>query len=166
MSILFNAGDVFDIAIQIERNGAAFYRKAAELVAEKESREELLDLATMEDGHEMTFSELRRQLVEAEDPGDWFEQGGDEALYLENFAQGRVFDMTRDATQWLAPSTPLRDILRFALDRERDSIVFFVGMRDVVPASLGANQIDAIIKQEMGHVTLLSKRLAALDATR
>jgi hypothetical protein len=29
MGILFTAGEVFDIAIQIERNGASFYRKAA-----------------------------------------------------------------------------------------------------------------------------------------
>lgn len=161
MSILFNAGDVFDIAIQIERNGAAFYRKAAELAADAGSRTELQELAAMEDGHEIVFSELRRQLVEAEDPGDWFEQGGDEAQYLENFAAGRVFDMTRDATAWLMPSTPLKDVLRFALERERDSIVFFVGIREVVPESLGASQIDAIIKQEMGHVALISKRLAA-----
>jgi len=35
-------------------------------------------------------------------------------------------------------------------------------MRDVVPAHLGRDKLDDIIKEEMGHIRLLSKELMEL----
>ena len=63
MTMPFNASEVFDIAVDIERDGAAFYRKAMGLVADEEMREELRQLAEMEDPHEMTFTSLKKQFV-------------------------------------------------------------------------------------------------------
>jgi hypothetical protein len=34
-------------------------------------------------------------------------------------------------------------------------------MKDLVPESLGQKRLDGIIKEEMGHITLLSKELVA-----
>ena len=47
----FNAEEIFKIAMRIEENGAAFYRKAADLQADAENKKLLLQLAVMEDGH-------------------------------------------------------------------------------------------------------------------
>ena len=49
MGITFNAEEILDIAEQIERNGANFYRKAAENVAEEEHRNILTGLEATED---------------------------------------------------------------------------------------------------------------------
>ena len=35
-------------------------------------------------------------------------------------------------------------------------------MKDLVPESLGKDRMDAIIKEEMGHIKILSQKLAAL----
>ena len=164
MSILFNAGEIFDIAIQIERNGSAFYRAAAEAVADATARAELLELAKMEDGHEVVCKVLKDQMIAAAEPPEWTEDEQEAARYLENFTSGKVFDMTIPTSLQISEKTALREILESALQRERDSIAFFAGMQTLVPAAQGAAKISAILLQEMGHVTLIGKRLAELDA--
>ena len=59
MSITFNADEIFAMAIEIEQNGAKFYRKAAENAATEKIKEMLLGMATMEDGHEKGFKAIR-----------------------------------------------------------------------------------------------------------
>ena len=59
--ITFNADEIFEMAGQIERNGARFYRKAAER-ADGECREMLLRLAAKEEDHERTFAAMRAEL--------------------------------------------------------------------------------------------------------
>ena len=58
--------------------------------------------------------------------------------------------------------TSLKEILKSAIEAEKDAIVFYLGMRDAVPDQLGKDKMDAIIKEEMGHVRLLSKQLVPL----
>jgi len=48
----FNADEIFEMAEQIERNGASFYRKSAESIDDPAEKKLLLDLAAMEDEHE------------------------------------------------------------------------------------------------------------------
>jgi rubrerythrin len=35
----------------------------------------------------------------------------------------------------------------------------YLGMKDVVPDHLGKKKLDDIIKEEMGHISLISKKL-------
>ncbi len=58
----FNADEIFEMAEQIEKNGASFYRKSAEAIADTGAKKLLLDLAAMEDEHEKTFADLRKGL--------------------------------------------------------------------------------------------------------
>ncbi len=62
--ITFSADEIFEIAEQIERNGANFYRKAAES-AEGDNRNLLLRLAKMEDDHEKIFATMRAEFAKA-----------------------------------------------------------------------------------------------------
>lgn len=156
MSILFTPKEVFDIAVQIERNGAAFYRKAAAETSDLQVREELLELASMEDGHEAAFTELRQALPQNGDEAEWLDSEGDAAVYLQSFAAGQVFDVAQAA---LPAGAPLAAILHFALERERDSVVFFVGMEEFMPEGPGRTKVEVIIRQEMLHIATLNRRL-------
>ncbi|MCH7559530.1 MAG: rubrerythrin, partial [Planctomycetes bacterium] len=60
MVMPFNADEVFEMAEQIERNGAKFYRAAAKKFPELS--QVLSDLAVMEDEHEKTFAAMRAEL--------------------------------------------------------------------------------------------------------
>ena len=62
MTRTFNAIEVFEIAEQIERNGAAFYRKAAELFDDSDAAGIFARLADWEIRHEAIFADMRKQL--------------------------------------------------------------------------------------------------------
>jgi len=161
MSMLFTPGEVFEIAIEIERNGAAFYRKTAAGTEDAPARHELLELAAMEDSHEITFTELKRDLVGDEPVIEWFDVDSEAVIYLQNFAAGQIFDMTKNMD--VAAGTPLPEVLQFALQRERDSVVFFLGLKEMMPADDKRALVDTIIKQEMGHISLLGRRLLEIS---
>ena len=84
-------------------------------------------------------------------------------LYLRALAEGRVFDLQADPSALLSGSETLDSILKTAIGLEKDSIIFYIGIKDVVPADLGKNRIDAIIREEMTHITILDRELAALQ---
>ena len=91
MGFDFNADDIFEMAEQIERNGAKFYRTAAEKVADSSAKELLLWLAGMEDEHEKTFALLRADLSKKEKAATVFDPEGESALYLRALADIEVF---------------------------------------------------------------------------
>ena len=158
--IRFNADEIFEMAEQIERNGARFYRKAAES-AEGASRDLLVRLAAMEDDHEKTFAAMRAELAEAETRPLTFDPNDEAARYLQAMADGEVFSVDPSAS--LSGREPLGDILSTALGLEKDSIVFYQSMKVMVPEKAGKEKIEAIIKQEIGHVLDLTEQLRGLD---
>ena len=63
MSILFNADEALAMAEQIERNGAKFYARAAEIVEAEAVKKLLGDLAEWEEGHEKLFTFFRCKFI-------------------------------------------------------------------------------------------------------
>ena len=156
MSYDFNADDVFEMAEQMERNGGKFYRMAADKTADSANKEFLLELAAMEDRHEKTFKAMRAELSKKEKASTVFDPEGEAGLYLRALADTRVFFEKEIDVSSMKP------ILKSAIEAEKDSIVFYLGMQEAVPEDLGKGRIDHIIKEEMGHIKLLSKKLIEL----
>ena len=156
MSYDFNADDVLEMAEQLEKNGGKFYRAAAESTNDPDNKEFLLELAAMEDQHELTFKAMRGELSEKEKESTVFDPDGEAALYLRALADTRVF-FEKEMNV-----TSMKAILKSAITAEKDSIVFYLGMKEAVDESLGKGRIDHIIKEEMGHIKLLSGKLVAL----
>jgi len=154
MSYDFNADDIFEIAQQMERNGAAFYRDAAGSVDDSSVKEFLLEFAAMEDEHEKTFIELRKELTAAEKTPTVFDPNNESGLYLKALADTRVFFKKE------IDISTVEGIFKSAITAEKDSIVFYLGMKDLVPGALGKDKMDDIIKEEMGHIKILSQKLA------
>lgn len=151
----FNADDIFEMAEQLERNGATFYRTAAEKVSDENEKTLLLKLAAMEDDHEKTFSQMRKELSASEKAATVFDPEGEAGQYLKALADTRVFFQKEIDT------SSMEAILKDAITAEKDSIVFYLGMHEAVPENLGRSRLDGIIKEEMGHIRLLSKELVA-----
>lgn len=156
MTYDFNADEIFEMAEQIERNGASFYRRSAESIAEPAEKKLLLDLAAMEDEHEKTFAGLRAGLSEKEKFTTLFDPEGETALYLRALADTRVFFEKK------IDMSSMEEILKKAILAEKDSIAFYVGMKEIVPVNSGKTKIDAIIKEEMVHIKVLSSKIIAL----
>ena len=160
MGMPFNADEVFEMAEQVERNGAKFYRAAAQQIPEL--RKVLLDLAAMEDEHLKTFAAMRAQLSAPEQEPPVFDPDGEAQMYLRVMADGYVFDVKTDPAEQLTGRETPEDILQTAIGMEKDSIAFYVGLKEAVPPRAGRGKVEAIIKEEMGHIVTLTEKLGTL----
>ena len=110
----------------------------------------------MEDEHEETFKALRAELSENEKVMTTFDPEGDAEYYLRALADTRVFYEKEIDT------TSLKEVFKTAITAEKDSIVFYLGMKDIVPGHMGKQKLDGIIREEMDHIRLLSRELLSL----
>jgi len=157
MSITFNADEVFEVAEQIERNGANFYRRGAEAFAGSDAHQLLTDLASWEEGHERLFADMREQLSRREQEPVFFDPNNEAVMYLRAMADDHVFSPKKDLSKILTGNEGLVEILRKALRFEKDSIAFYLGMRDLVSVELGKDKVARIIEEEKSHVVMLTK---------
>ncbi len=159
MEITFNADEIFEMAEQIERNGIKFYRRAAEIISDKDNKDLLIKLAEMEVDHIKTFARIREQLADKEKETIIFDPDNQCALYLQAMADGHVFDIKTDPSTLLSGSESFHDILKMAIGAEKDSIAFYMGLKDLVTEPAGKDKVDKIIREEMNHIVLLSSKL-------
>jgi rubrerythrin len=158
MSVEFNAFEAFQIAERIERNGAGFYRRAAELFDDPDISKMLLQLADWESGHEGIFSNMRKQLSE-EAPGQRIFKPEDVPFDPKAMAGLAVFGMRKEPSIELNGRESIIDILKMAIEKEKDSIVYYTGLKGFVPAQAGRDKIDDIIREEYRHIGILSQSL-------
>jgi rubrerythrin len=163
MGITFNADEVLKIAEQIERNGARFYRRAVEGNVDEKSKLVLLEMASMEDCHEKTFADMRKGLSMQEIESAIMDPENVVPLYLQAIADGRVFDISSDPTSLLTGQESTAEVFQIAIRLETESIVFYLGIKDMVPEALGKDKVQDIIAEEQKHVVILSNALASLQ---
>jgi rubrerythrin len=152
-AIQFNGDEVFTMAEQIERNGARFYRAAA--TNNPRAKDLLLHLAEMEDSHLAAFEQMHKDFSVGEAETGAFDPEGEAAAYLSSLADAEVFDVGKDPLATLTGRESDLEIIRIAIGLEKDSIAYYVGMRELALGQADKERIDLIIKEEMQHVTLL-----------
>jgi rubrerythrin len=164
MPITFNADEVFEMAEQIERNGAKFYREAATEAPDRQVKDMFLRLAAMEDTHLRTFHLMRTLISDQEKGGTTFDPEGEAALYLQAMADDRGFEGMRGRNVKLTGKESTRELLEIAIGAERNSILFYVGLKEMVPTETGKDQVEAIIREEVSHAAELRRYLTALPS--
>jgi len=161
----FNVDEIFEIAVQLERNGADFYRQMAEGISEARVSRLLLNFASMEEAHEKVFISMRKSLSDREREKTVFDPDEEAVQYLRAFAGLFVFDGGAGddfvLSEELSNEAKIRKVLRAAINIEWKSIAFYAGMKDLVPEVLGKGKIDSIIKEEMRHVRILSENFTS-----
>jgi len=162
MSISFNADEILEIAQRIEQNGLNFYKAASKVVPDPKAKEMLSNLAEWEVGHEKLFRDMRSGLTEDQRRPMVFDPHNEMGLYLKATADQVVFTSKTDPAKTIGDKPSFKRILDVALEREKDSVVFYAGMKRFVPASLGADKIEAILQEEVSHVAMITQRLAEI----
>lgn len=152
----FSADDIFKLAEDIEVNGAEFYKNAAANAPDQSKVALLTGLADMEVAHKKIFEQMRTELSGREKAETVFDPEGDAVAYIKALADIRVF-FDKDVD-----TSTMENILKAAIMAEKDSIVLYLGMKELVPEKYGKDKIESIIKEEMGHIRLLSRELKAL----
>jgi rubrerythrin len=162
MTVTFNASDVLEIAEQIERNGTDFYIRAAELFDDPDICQMFLRLAEWETEHEGTFAQMKQQLSEHSRQASTSEP--DDLLPDPRVMAGlAVFGIRSDPAEELRGRLEKTDIIRIAVEKEKDSIVFYHGLKEFVPAGADKGKIDDIIKEEMRHIVILDQSLKRFE---
>ncbi|MDP6543595.1 MAG: ferritin family protein [Phycisphaerae bacterium] len=149
-----NANRILDIAEQTERDGANFYRKAAEF-ANEDCRSVLLALATMECNHEDTFAAMRADLLDGELQLLVTDHAKKGALYLQAVVDGKIFGANPSSE--LTGKESIDRIFEIAIGMEKDSIVFYQSMKALIPPGEAWEQLDKIIDEETGHILELTR---------
>jgi rubrerythrin len=166
MGYEFNADEIFRIAEQIEKTGADFYSLVAARVKDAQMRSLFMDLSSMEKEHEKVFSSMRSRLSEQEREENTFDPTQESSAYLQTLAEMSVVDDKANKAfgvlEGLSGPEGLAGALKAAIDLEKESVIFYLGMKELVPARFGKDKLEGILKEEMSHIRLLGARLLSM----
>ncbi len=155
MNETINLEELIKIATNIELEGQAFYSKAAEVTTDPDAKKLFTELAEWEKTHYQSFQRLLDGVDKTE-----FEQiidpHNEATLYLQAILGGDIFSQAATPEE-LADNSPqgLNNIFRFALDREKDSIIFYSSIEKVYGNQDINHKIDIIIGEEISHIRFL-----------
>ena len=162
MVITYTADEIFEMAEESERNAAEFYREAAERSSNEETRKLLLDMSATEIEHLETFQNMREKLS-AEEGMSIFDPLGRSAMFLQSMADARTWEGRINPTQELSGNETTKEIIEIALEAEKEMVVFYVGLKDMVYFKAGKDKVEEIILEELGHISALLKKLKSLE---
>ena len=162
----YNLDEIFEIAEQIERNGAAFYRKAADQSRAEDARTLFLALADQEDDHERVFAELRRLCVPADQGVAGYDKDDVMAQYLRAMAGTYVFNRNQRPTDLLTGDETVGDVLRLAIGQEKDSIILYVGLQGAMLDGAERTSVGRIVREEQKHLAQLAQSLERAETCR
>ena len=164
MTVNFTAFEIFEIAEQIERNGAKFYRDAAVAAKDKSIQRFFLQLSEMEDNHERIFADMRKSLENEGDDTKVFDPNNEMIYYLKAMAKSAGWEgKAAPRVEFTGRETPVQ-IIKTAIEAEKTSIDYYLGLKEFVTSQAGKKKVDAIIKEEMSHVVTLHKHLEQLGS--
>lgn len=151
--IRFSAEEVLDMAIRIEENGERFYADAARMSKKDDVRELLNSLAQEEHKHKKYFVELKASVEKAPLSFDPFTE--DVSLYIKALADSEVFTNPSEERKFAKELKGEAPLLDFAIEREKDSLLFYYEIAKTVREKEG-KIIEMIIEEEKTHLRKLS----------
>ena len=153
---MFNVNEAFEIAEQIERNGYAFYIRAAEIMTDAASEKFLLDLAEMENEHESLFGSLKRTFA-GEGVESPFDADGLALSYLRSMVDGEVFSNLRPTAEYLTGTETADEIRKLAIEFEKNTVVYFASLANAMSSEKDKEVIQRLVGEEIQHIAILTK---------
>ncbi len=163
MKTKFNAYDILEIAEQIERNGIKFYHKAAQLFDNNHLRQLLGEQAQWCAKHIRIFARMRKRFSERTGEFGTFDPDNYVLSNPRIMAALAVFTDKPGLAGKLTGSENEQKILREAIRRRKDAIVFYKGLSDFARDGHANEILAEIIREEKRHINILNDRLATLN---
>src|SRR4030042_6300072 len=152
MGIHFSGRELIDIAVGIERSGAAFYDYLAESTKDAKIGIMYSELAAREREHIQTFQNM---LGAADDYVNLEPYEEEYGLYLKTLVDSAVFNNERTAREAAQKAASELEALEIGIRAEKDSILFYSAIQGLIRRA-DADLIGGIIKEEKGHLAQLS----------
>ncbi|MDR2387939.1 MAG: ferritin family protein [Deltaproteobacteria bacterium] len=151
----FNAWDAFKIAVNMEENGLKFYKAAAKKFTGPIS-ELFNSLAQEEEIHKSIFTRFLNGLPQ-EQP-TIYDPDNETDDYLKMMASIHVFkNEPEDLDKLMAGINTVEDALKLAMSFEKDSIVFFVQLKNAADSLSDEVSVDRLVLEEAKHLRKLSR---------
>lgn len=158
MGLLLSGSELIKIAIGIENNGAAFYDSMAESTGNEKARDIYTELADKERMHIKIFQDMASQIVNYEPPETYTEEY---EHYLKVLVDSSVFSNDEAAREMAQKVTGDIEALQIGINAEKDSILFYSEIRELVRQS-DRDAINYIIEEERSHLKRLSELMKKL----
>ncbi len=155
METKFNVFEILQIAEQIEHRGAKFYLKTAELFDDSERRDIYYKLANWKAKHEKILAQRRKRFSEKTGQFGTFDPDNYVLSNPHVMAGLTWFGIKRDAFGSLTGRESKEEIIKDAIRRENEVIIFYQGLKDFARDQATKDEIDKVIKEGNRHVHTL-----------
>jgi rubrerythrin len=146
----FSIREVVEQAVQTEKLGYDFYSRMSKKFAEEGKFKKLFDaLAAMERQHEKLFLELRDKVEDHKT-----ENPEEVSAYLRAIVESEFFLGKNKSLPSLEHLKSFADAVTFALGFEKETLLYYYGMKDVVKEK---ELVNEIIEEEKSHIRWLSE---------
>ena len=156
--IFFNEIEGAKIAQNMEKNGLAFYQKAAAKTKDAGVRTLFLQLADDEKKHLAAFEELEETLQAMRIDRAGYTDDAEIDAYIDRLLQTQVFGSASDVARLADQARDDREAIAVGMKAERDYIVFYQEMLDFIDSNEARAAFGWILKEERQHLRLLGDR--------
>jgi rubrerythrin len=150
MTKLFYLSEIVKFAIEKEQESFDLYTKMSEQVSDAAIKSIFQKLAQEETKHKIYYADMLSGIKQEQSPG--VKEGEEYQAYME-----ALIASSRSTS--IPTPTDMKDVnkvLDFAIAREKDSVLFYSGLKNLVPAN-AHDHIDLIIREEERHAAILLK---------
>jgi len=161
MSIVFSGDELLNIAISIERRGMTFYDIMAKSTDNELARAIFEALVNMEREHINIFQDM----MDAIDSSHTSESPSPEySGYVQALIDDAVFTDDMITSEMATQADSDIKALELAISAEKDSILFYYEMKDLMPKQTLA-VIERVILEEKSHLQQLTEVKKRLQTT-
>jgi rubrerythrin len=158
MGMFFTGKELLDVAVNIERSGAAFYETMVNCAKSKKAKTAFTYLADQEKQHIKAYQSMLKTLADAPPPETYTEEYD---AYLRSLVDSAVFSSEGAACTLAEKASSDAEGIDFGIRAEKDSILFYTELQDMVRRA-DAKVIGEIIEEERTHLKRLSDLKAGL----
>ncbi len=161
MSVSFSGSELINVAVGIERRGTAFYEVMARSTRNAVARDVFQYLADMERHHVRIFQDMLGEADKYQLPET---RAGEYTAYLQALVDSAVFTDDMVTSEMATRAESDIETLELAISAEKDSILFYYEMKDIMPerAQPTVNKIIAEEKKHLRQLSELKRKLAAI----
>jgi len=150
---IFAGSEIVELGIQIEKNGRDFYNALVEQLKNQKAKETFKYLAGEEEKHIVVFQNILDSVHKYEPPESY---PGEYFAYMNALARDYVFTQKDKGREIAKNVKGDKEAISLGIGFEKDSIIFYVGMKKVVP-EYDHKIVDKLITQEQDHLRQMSE---------
>jgi len=156
MAVL-TAAEALRWALEIERNGEAFYNAVTAKSADPEVKALFEDLAAQERGHYQAFQKMLEEVKP--EPDLSAVEYEEYQAYLQVALADALFAGPDKGLTLAKQAQDRETALRAAMGFEKDTLLFFYDLREMMASEAERGAVSGIILEEKAHLRRLAKML-------